>query len=111
MKTSNHSSTIGASLVINGTYVKIHKFDNLLFVKHARTANADGAGTRYNILTITNQDNSTELLRLPTVFSVGGTSTWTQYILPLNVKSIVLTTQAVAPGDPGDPGDGVGAGL
>ena len=98
MKTSNHSSTIGASLVINGTYVKIHKFDNLLFVMYARTASGINAGTSNNVLTITNQDNSTELLRLPTVFSIGGTLTWTEYILPFNAKNIVLTTQAAAPG-------------
>lgn len=98
MKTSNHSSTIGASLVVNGTYVQIHKFDNLLFVRYATNTGGAGDGTRYNILTITNQDNSTELLRLPTVFSVGGTLAWNEYILPLNVKSIVLKTQAEAPG-------------
>ena len=98
MKTSNHSSTIGASLVVNGTYVKIHKFDNLLFVRYARTSSGINAGTSDNVLTITNQDNSVELLRLPTVFSNGGTLTWTEFILPFNAKNIVLTTQAAAPG-------------
>lgn len=98
MRTSNHSSTVGASLVINGTYVKIYKFDNLLFVMYARTASGVNAGTSNNVLTITNQDNSTELLRLPTVFSVGGTLAWNEYILPLNAKNIVLKSQAEAPG-------------
>jgi len=100
MKTSNRSSTIGASLIIDGTYVKIYKFDNLLRVLHGTNkAGAAAAGTTYNILTITNQDNSEELLRLPTVFSSGGSGiTWTEYILPLNIKSIVLTTPATDPG-------------
>ena len=98
MKTSNHSSTIGASLVVNGTYVQIHKFDNLLFVRYATNTGGAGDGTRYNILTITNQDNSTELLQLPTIFAISGTLTWTEYILPLNVKNIVLTSEAQDPG-------------
>lgn len=98
MKTSNHSSTIGASLLVNGTYVKIHKFDNLLFVRYATNASGISDGTSYNILTITNQDNSTELLRLPTIFAISGTLTWAEYVLPFNVKKIELTTQAEAPG-------------
>jgi hypothetical protein len=98
MKTSNHSSTIGASLIIDGTYVKIYKFDYLLRVLHVRlTPSAGGGGTDYNILNITNQDNSVEVLRLPTTFTIGATLTWTEYVLPLNVKNIVLISNASDP--------------
>ena len=106
MKTSNHSSTNNVSLIVNGTYVKIYKFTNLLLVLHTMTAvSINDGGASINILTITHQDNSTQLLKLPTNFSSLIISPRSiEYFLPFNVKNIVLTTQASNPYNPGGPG-------
>lgn len=100
MRTSNHSSAVGVKTIINGTYVKIKQFDNILYVTWGRSqAGAALAGTTSNILTITNWDNSTSILQLPTSFVSGGSGiTFSHFVLPLNVKSIVLTTPATDPG-------------
>jgi len=103
MRTSNHSSAVGVKTVINGTYVKIKQFDNILYVTWGRIqSGAVAAGTSLNILTITNWDNSTSILQLPTSFQVLSTGiTFESFVLPLNVKTIVLTTNATDPGDVG----------
>ena len=100
MRTSNHSRAVGVKTVINGTYVKIKQFDNILYVTWGRIqAGAINAGTSLNILTITNWDNSTSILQLPTSFATLGSGiSFSDFVLPLNVKSIVLTTPATAPG-------------
>lgn len=99
MRTSNHSSAVGVKTVIDGTYVKIKQFDNILYVTWGRLKQgAVGNGTVENILTITNWDNSTSILQLPTVFTTSaGSLVLSHFVLPLNVKSIVLTTEAVDP--------------
>lgn len=107
MKTSNHSSTNNVSLIVNGTYVKIYKFTNLLFVLHTiSVVSINDGGASINILTITHQDNSTQLLKLPTNFGNLLTTKSIEYFLPFNVKNIVLTTQASNPYNPGGPGQG-----
>jgi len=100
MKTSTPPSTIGSSLIVNGTYIKITKSENNLYVVHARSVlGATNNNTDVNIVTFTNWDNSTIDISFPTLFSTGGSgTTWDEYILPLQCKSFVLKKNAVDSG-------------
>ncbi len=111
MKTGTPPSIIGSSLIVDGTYIKITKSENILYVVHARNVLGQAsASTGTTIVTFTNWDNTTIDISFPTLFSTSGSgTTWDEYVLPLQCKSFVLKTNAVGPGGggPGDQGGGV----
>ncbi len=93
MKTSIPAAELCGSVVINGTYVKVLKCGNQLIFTHATNSDASAIGTTSNnVITITNGDNTTSTITLPTTFS--GTNIFREFTIPLLYKSIVLTTQA-----------------
>lgn len=100
MKTSNPPSIIGSLLIVDGTYIKITKSKNILYVVHARNVLGQvNNSTGVNIVTFTNWDNTTIDISFPTLFSTAGSgTTWDEYILPLQCKSFVLKSNAVSAG-------------
>jgi hypothetical protein len=96
MKTSTPPGTTGSSLIVNGTYIKITKSENLLYVQHARTIRGEINNVLgITVITFTNLDNTTVDVSFPTQFSTSaGDIISDVYVLPLQCKSLVLKSNA-----------------
>ena len=98
MKTSNQDSSVNISKVINGNRVTwtncVDGFNNIVWQRNVST----GSGVTTNtIITITNMDNTTCDITLPTTYGPTGSGTTKiyEFNLPLNYKSITLTANSI----------------
>lgn len=105
MKTSNHSSSINNKLLIDGSYVIIYETqEGVLSIIWRHRVNFPAfdppSFTSNNNFLITNKDGTTTNLILPTIFE-NASSIVREIILPLDVKSISIVSEATEP--PGGP--------
>jgi hypothetical protein len=98
MKTPNQDSSLNISKVINGSKAQlVHCADGFNNITWQRFITTGTAGTTNTVIRVTNIDNTTCDITLPTTYA-SGSNTFYEFNLPLNYKSISLITDSLDPG-------------